>query len=361
MLRPFQNGADPGPVLVVSLNPALDKTVEVSRLQVGKLNRVKVAGLEVAGKGINVAKMLQVLACPVRVIGFVGGRNADIVEEQIARREIPYQFVMARGETRVNLKVLDLQESVVTELNEPGLCVDAEAVERFLELFRRDLTFASFVVLSGSLPEGVPADFYGQLIRLSQQAGKPVFLDAEGEALRHGLAAEPFLVKPNQAEADSLLGGAGAYAEALDGCGEQAAALARRLARPRTAVVVSLGARGALAIPSGAAAGGEVLAWCLRAPQVQAANVVGAGDALVAGLVHAFRRQLGSESGRAQPDLLAHPGSVLQAARFGVAVGTALVLTRSRQARWPVTLAEMPDLPALEAQIQPEPVPLGRP
>ena len=145
-------------IVTVTLNPAVDKTLLVRGFAVGKTNRVEIERLDPGGKGINVAKALRQLGCPVTALGFVAGTNGRFILRALEALEIPADFVDVEGETRVNLKITDPEEGTETEINESGFTVGPGHLERFKEKLGAYASRAKIVVFSGSLPPGAPQD-----------------------------------------------------------------------------------------------------------------------------------------------------------------------------------------------------------
>jgi len=269
----------PPQVVTVTLNPALDQTLSVPGFAAGQVNRVAASRTDPGGKGVNVACFLADLGQAVAATGFLGEDNAAPFEELFDRKGIDDRFVRLPGATRVGIKVVDEQAEQTTDLNFPGL---APGEQDLAELLGRVAALAEpgvWVVLSGSVPAGVSADVYARLIEVVHRQGARVVLDTSGPPLRAALAARPAAVKPNAAELAELVG------RALGTVAEVRAAGASLLERGVGRVVVSMGAEGALFLEDGQA----VLA---RPPRVAVQSSVGAGDALVGGLVFAQLRGL---------------------------------------------------------------------
>ena len=266
-------------IVTVTLNPTMDKTMIVPRLTVGATNRAEVERIDPGGKGVNVAKALKQLGCPVVATGFLAGSNGRLIAEGLAAREIPADFIQVPGETRVNLKIKDPLSGTETEINEPGFPVDPKYLKQLEEKLENYAGRCAAVVLSGSLPPGVPTDIYAGLVRIAQRGGAKVILDTQGEALRRGIAARPDLIKPNRLEVEGLLG------TKIENETQLVEAARQTLALGISRVVISLGAEGALAASA-------VQVWRARGPSLQARSSVGAGDAMVAALVHALLNNL---------------------------------------------------------------------
>ena len=284
-------------ILVVCLNPALDITLSVPVVDWAGVNRPRAVEVRPGGKGVNVARTLRALGEEVLVTGLAGGANGQALTAGLARLALPAELIPIAGETRRTFAVRDEARRTVALFNEPGLQVLAAEFGEFLFSYKRLLTGCSAVVLSGSLPPGLPADTYATLIRTagvaalnhprntsnsshigdSGHGGVPVVLDAHGEALRLGVAAGPAIVKPNLAELEDLAGQPLSLAGDGTGRPSVASAAAGLRSAGAGAVVVSLGPAGLYA---DTAAGG----WRVVPPPVDAANPTGAGDAVAAGL-----------------------------------------------------------------------------
>lgn len=193
-------------IITVTLNAALDKTLEVPNFTPGRRHRTVDQSTEPGGKGVNVARALKSLGQPVIATGFAGGATGTRIVEALTDESILNDFVRIREESRTNTAVLDPTNGQHTEVNERGPAVSAQE----LELFRDKLLYlakgASICVFAGSLPRRVEPDVYGQLIREVRKLGVLTMIDAEGEALRLAVRAEPDLVSPNELEAEELVG-----------------------------------------------------------------------------------------------------------------------------------------------------------
>jgi 1-phosphofructokinase len=274
-------------VLTVTLNPAIDMRMRFERVQLETLNRAQSVQLEPSGKGINVARALARQGVEVTAVALLGGAFGAMLESQLLESEPLGQStsglrllrVPIAGETRCNVKVLDLERSAVTELNAPGPQVSASELEDLWQTLRHELNAGDLVVLSGSLPTGVPVETYANLIRELSSLGVQTYFDADGAALQAGLEANPFLIKPNRLEAEMLLN---VRIESRTNALEAARKFQTLGAEQ---VVLSLGADGALFISRNEA----VFA---QPPAVQVYSTVGSGDALLSGVVAAQLRGL---------------------------------------------------------------------
>ena len=262
-------------IVVVCLNPALDVTHRVDAVDWGGVNRPRAVHARPGGKGLNVARTLHALGVDVLVLGLAGGVTGAGVEAALRELGVPDAFTPVAGETRRTFSVID--GGRVAAFHEPGPEVGAAEYAEFRADYQKAVAGAEAVVLSGSLPPGLPAGTYATLI---QAAGVPAVLDTHGEALRRGAAAGAAIVKPNLAELAALAGGPLATRG-----GPGLAAVAAGELSGAQAVVVTLGPDGLLA----ATADG---CWRARPPATVAGNATGAGDAVAAAPVAGeFRHQ----------------------------------------------------------------------
>lgn len=279
-MNPLNPFAPPAQVVTVALNPALDHTIEVAGLQPGAVNRALRMQVDVGGKAINVASCLADFGANAAVTGQLGRDNAALFEELFQRKHIANHCQMRDGLTRINTKVVDTASGETTDINMPGPEFDANAaallLEQVLQRLDRLIESARWVVLSGSLPPGMPEDAYATITRRVQGAGAAVALDTSGAPLQAALMAAPRLIKPNRHELAELVGKPLATREALVAAGR---ALLNGPQAPET-VVVSLGGDGALFLT-------REQAFHAHPVSVAVTSTVGAGDAMVAGLVAA--------------------------------------------------------------------------
>ena len=258
-------------IATVTLNPAIDQTVRVDGFQMNTVNRGQAMQFDAGGKGVNVASFLADYGHATAVTGFLGQENADIFEKLFANKRIDDRFVRIPGRTRIGVKIVDEAKQQTTDINMPGLLPTTEAMNTLLETIERLAASYDWFALSGNLPPGVPATIYATIITQLKRHGKQVVLDTSGEALREGARAGPTIVKPNVDELQQLTGQTLSDEAAV----EQAA---RQLLGDIRLVVISMGERGALFVDA---------ATTLIAipPPVLVKSTVGAGDAMVAGLI----------------------------------------------------------------------------
>lgn len=286
--------------LTVTPNPAIDTTYLLDRLAPGEINRVARVLPQPGGKGNNVARVLAALGHSPVATGFAGGHSGKMLEAGLRAQGVRPAFVAGPGETRVCLTIVEGESGRTTEIREPGATVTGDDATRLLDTVARLATEVDVVVLSGSLPLGLPPEFSARLITAARAAGAFVAFDAGGDALRRGLHGQPDLIKPNRDELTDLIGPTADDNAAI--AAVQSTLLGPILA-PDAAVLLSLGPRGAVLI-------GRDRAYRATPPPITPKNTVGCGDALLAGFLDARAR------GTDHPDALA----------LAVAVGTAAAL-----------------------------------
>ena len=193
-------------IVTVTVNAALDRTLTVPVFQIGYRHRSSEVLTLAGGKGINVARALKRLEVPVVATGLTGGRTGTRIVEELTSEAILNDFVRIAAESRTSTAVVDPTSGAYTEINEWGPEVTAAELETLMEKLQYLARGADFVVLAGSLPRKVPTSFYADAIRDLARGDVRVVLDSEGEPLRVGVEASPFLVSPNQREAEQLVG-----------------------------------------------------------------------------------------------------------------------------------------------------------
>lgn len=260
-------------IVTVTLNAAIDRTLTVPNFQRGQRHRAS-AGITLAGgKGINVARALKTLGVPVVATGFVGGDTGTRIVEQLTEEAILHDFVHIDGESRTSTAVVDPTGGSYTEINEWGPAVSAEELEALLEKLRYLTQGAEIVVFAGSLPRDVPDDFYAEAARELSRKQVPIVLDIEGEPLRLAVEAEPFLVSPNQSEAEALVGQEFHDDEDF---------------RVALESIADMGARNVLITTEGGCVAllreeREAQRFRAIAPRIEPVSAVGSGDVLLAG------------------------------------------------------------------------------
>lgn len=259
-------------IATVTLNPAIDQTVHVDHFRPDTVNRSQGMQFNAGGKGVNVASFLVDAGYPVAATGFLGQENDDIFKRFFARKGIQDRFVSIPGSTRIGIKIVDEAEQQTTDINQPGLTPSGDAMESLFQVIDELAVTHDWFVLSGALPPGVPSSVYAAIIAQLKGRGRQVALDTSGEALRQGILAGPTIAKPNIDELQQLVDAT------LSNESEIEQAARRLLNYGAQLLVVSMGSQGAMFINAQ-----ETMV--ATPPTVSVKSTVGAGDAMVAGLI----------------------------------------------------------------------------
>ena len=258
-------------VVTVTINPAIDQTISIPNFTAGAVNRVQSSQMDPGGKGINVASFLADFGQPATVTGFLGTDNDGIFRRLFERKGIEDRCVRIAGQTRIGVKVSDEALHQTTDINFPGETPSPADIEHLFEILGELAATHEWFVLSGSIPRGVSAGIYEEMVR--KLAGKKVVLDTSGEGFRQAVPAGPWLIKPN---VDELSEYAGKSLDSPTAILEQARAIMGRY--HIHTVVISMGKEGAIFVE------GDETVWAVP-PVVAVKSTVGAGDAMVAGTV----------------------------------------------------------------------------
>lgn len=268
-------------IITVTMNPAIDKTIEIGEFVHGGMNRIKRVIRDAGGKGINVSKTIAALGGESIATGFAGGSNGNMIEQSLKVLGIQTDFIHVSGETRVNTKVFEA-DGTLTELNEPGPEITIKEMEELRELLKRYAGKDTLVVLSGSIPKleepMVKEEIYRDLIHMLHESGAEVLLDADGEVFRKAIEAGPDMIKPNIVELEQYCGEK-LGDEEIQRCCEQFQK------HGTSKIVVSRGSEGAFFYLNG---------YKCKSPAlpVKIHSTVGAGDAMVAALSLAREEKL---------------------------------------------------------------------
>ncbi|MGT2896696.1 tagatose-6-phosphate kinase [Streptococcus entericus] len=266
-------------ILTITMNPSVDVAYPLERLVLDKVNRVPNARKTAGGKGLNVTRVLAEVGDQVLASGCLGGRLGDYIEDNLPEN-VESAFFRIAGETRNCVAILH-DDGQQTEILEAGPTLSEQEAQDFLRHFEQLLDKTAVVVLSGSLPAGLPTDYYVRLVNLAQQAGRPVVLDCSGASLEAVLRSEhkPTVIKPNNDELSDLLG-----FEVTKDIDQLKTVLQDDLFAGIEWIVVSLGAGGAFAKH------GDKF-YRVTIPKIDVVNPVGSGDSTVAGIASAIFHQ----------------------------------------------------------------------
>lgn len=272
-------------ILTVTFNPAVDHSVEVNRFRAGEVNRAISSRKDPGGKGINVATALAMTEFEVAATGFLGLENADIFRKHFAAGGIEDEFLYLEGMTREGIKINDPSDSSTTDVNFKGLEPTLKDLDNLRDKYRKLLPSVDYVVLSGSLPPGIPADIYAEFASDAKKAGAFTALDTIGKPLLSAIESGAVsLIKPNLEELLDIYPDCGSpedyevKPELIDGL------VAKALAKTGM-VALTLGGSGSRLYK-----GDDV--WEAGAPVVELKSTVGAGDSFLAGLISGLASEM---------------------------------------------------------------------
>jgi len=263
-------------IYTVTLNPALDRALEVNELVPDDANRIRWEHSYAGGKGIDASRVIQVLGGESVALGFVGGFHGMELEQRLLRQGVRCDFVETRGETRTNILIFEKNKKSHTSLNASGQKVNEVEIGELLDKIR-EVEDPGYFIISGSVPEGVPVDIYEKIVSIARERGALVALDADGEVMRRGLSATPNFIKPNIHELGRLVERRlSSVEDALE---------ATEIVRGWgvSTILVSMGDMGALLVSDEARLLGVP-------PTVEVDSTVGAGDSFLAGFILAHSR-----------------------------------------------------------------------
>lgn len=269
-------------ILTITLNPSVDRRYTIDSFEKGQIFRTDDFQYTPGGKGINVTKVIKAFNEPVNATGFLGGRSGEYIRDQLDDMDINHNFISINGDTRSCLAILS-DDGSQTEILESGPSVSSQKASKFYESYREMLKDSEIICVSGSLPKGLPADTYRDLIVMAKEEGKKFILDTSGEALKLGIEAGPFLVKPNKEELENLMGCK------IESQEEISKAVGYIMENGVEIVVVSLGKSGSMVFYDG-------YYYKVIVPDVNVVNPVGSGDSMVAGLAVSLLRDYDIET-----------------------------------------------------------------
>lgn len=283
---------------IVNLNFTIDRIHSVDNFREGDVFRPSSTFASGGGKGVNVARVLKTLGVKSELIGFLGGWTGRFIESSLGEEGLCIVPVRISGESRISTIVVDHARRRQTVINEQGACIRGREICGLIARYNGFIRGKEMIIMSGSIPRGVPRDIYARLIKIAGKRDIPVLLDTGRKELKEGLKAGPLIIKPNLAEFRELSGSRLASLKQIAG------AVGKISGHKSEIVIVSLGEKGAMM-----GCGGKIL--LAVPPGIRAVNCVSSGDALVAGFVYSWLAGREAE----------------YALRFGVACGTAAALT----------------------------------
>jgi 1-phosphofructokinase len=265
-------------IVTSSMNPAIDRTLFIPEFQPGKTNHVGETRTDAGGNGVNVCRALKVMGTDSMTCGFIAGKNGRYIKDYLSSLAVACDFVEVAGETRTNIKIVD-QNGVHTDINEAGFEITDSDFKRLKTRMAEYTRRGNIVVMCGSTPPKFTLERYRELCCMATERGCELFVDAHGAVLMEGLKAKPMYVKLNQDELEDTLKTKFTSHEDICRGGREILGLGA------ANVVVSLGAEGAIFM-------GEGPTLFVKAPKVSVRGPVGAGDVMVAGIVHARQNRM---------------------------------------------------------------------
>lgn len=281
-------------ILTITMNPAIDKIYIVDNYKLGEVHRPSRTVASAGGKGLNVARVAKLMGENVAATGVLGGPNGDFIDNEVKKLGIDSRFINISGETRICINVSDTVNQTSTEVLESGPIIDKAEADRFIEEYEAMLSDVKVVTISGSLPKGLPVDFYSLLVDTAKKHDKKVILDTSSKAFIEGMKALPYIVKPNADEIRQVYDGDVNSVEGLVKAIEYFRDMGIKLP------IISRGKDGCIA-------GLDDGVYKFTIPPVDVVNTVGSGDSFVAGCAIGLARDF------SQIDMI----------KMGIACGTA--------------------------------------
>ncbi|MET3115604.1 6-phosphofructokinase 2 [Pedobacter sp. CG_S7] len=281
-------------IVTLTFNPAIDKSTSVPLLIPEKKLNCTAPHYEPGGGGVNVARALKKLGAQATAIYLAGGITGKMYTQLLFKEAVNTIVVPTKGSTRENFIVEEIQTNKQYRFGLPGAQINEQEWQRCLSELEQ-LTEISYIVVSGSLPPGIPETIFSKITAIAQQKKAKLVVDTSGEALKHAVNAGVYLIKPSLGELAMLAG-------MENVTNDQVVEISRKVIEKGTCevIVVSMGAAGAMLVT-------KELAIKVNAPEVKIRSTVGAGDSMVAGMVLSLLKNYSLEA----------------ALQYGVACGTA--------------------------------------
>jgi len=290
-------------IITVTLNPAVDKTINIKLFQIDSVNRVLDSRTDAGGKGINVSKVLKELDTDSIATGFLGGEIGESISHYLGKIHVTDGFLKVKGDTRENIKIVDSESNTFTDINDIGPTINSEDIVHLKNKIDYLTKKNKIIIFSGSIPDGCPKDIYSKLIEIAHRNNAYVILDTYGKPFDEALKAKPNLIKPNIEELEHY------FKRTFDSTLEMIEIIQEKIIKNGIdSVVVSLGKDGAVFVK-------ENFYYKSEGIQVTVQSTVGAGDAMVAGIAYALENTL-------------PPAKQLQ---YGSAAATANIMTPGTQ------------------------------
>lgn len=299
-------------IITVTLNPAMDMTLEVDSCLPGEVNRAVATQKVAGGKGINVSRTLRVMGEPTTALTVIGSDSVREFQRLAREAGVTIVYISIPGEIRTNIHIVDRSTGMIIKVNQPGVPLADVHFDHFKMLYHQQLKTARMVALGGSLPPGRPTDCYRTLVELAHKRDVPALVDAVGPPLLESLAGRPFIAKPNHKELEDTLG------REMKSTEEITAGARELVDAGAECALISDGANPLIAVRDG-------IVYTVKPPHIAAKGTTGAGDALAAGVMSELIK------GSSFPDALV----------YGVAVAAATCMTEEGELARPQDIARL--------------------
>jgi 1-phosphofructokinase len=271
-------------IITVTLNTSIDRTMIIPHFRWGETIRSLEAAVGMGGKGADASWILGELGIETQAMGFAAGPTGQQMEEMLQQRGVQTDFTWVEGDSRTNIIIIDHDGQQQSTITADSLEISPEHIQQLQDKYEESLSRAKSVIIGGSLPPGIPAEIYPEMIQAARKLGIPVVFDSSGATLRTGLTGNPSLIKPNLDELQTLVG---KKLETID----QIYNAAREIQVQYGCIVIAtFGVNGALALTDDST-------LFIEPPTVNVRSSAGAGDAILAGAAHALAENLPLEEG----------------------------------------------------------------
>ncbi|WAM35031.1 1-phosphofructokinase [Caldicellulosiruptor morganii] len=270
-------------IYTLTLNPAIDMTVYINKLEKGQVNRSSFYMLDAGGKGINVSKVVKALGGETVALGFLGKENSDYILKYLKRFGIKNDFVFVDGFTRINVKIVETEASAYTDINQAGFEITEKDIQNLFDKLEEVPGKDDIFVISGSLPGNCDEEIYFEIIKKLKQKDVVVIFDADGNALKKGLEAAPDVIKPNIYEFKSLFDVDERDLNSLVLCARQLI-----FEKGVKMVLVSMGENGAVYVSKNTA-------LFAKPVKTEVKSTTGAGDSMVAAIAFGIEKKMSEE------------------------------------------------------------------
>lgn len=266
-------------ILTVTMNPSIDKVYSIKDYKTGGVFRPDALTATAGGKGINVARVANILGEKVMATGLIGGRNGSFIEDEVKKLGVESLFVHINKESRNCIAVMDKKNGTSTEILEPGPRISDEECRSFIEMYLKGIEKSEMIIASGSLPLGIPDDFYKTLIEHGKNRGRKFILDTSGKYFMKAISAQPYMIKPNEEEIENVLG------RRLKSLEDKVQTLYDFKNMGIELPCITMGKNGAVALLDDGV-------YHFYSPPIKTVNTVGSGDSFVAGCAVALSRHM---------------------------------------------------------------------